>query len=808
MIKVNHLEKYFNRRQKNEIHVLNDISVEFPEKGLVVLLGASGSGKTTLLNVLGGLDKVQSGVIDFGDESISRYDAATWDKIRNENVGYVFQNYNLLPDLSVYDNIAFVLKMIGITDPEIIEQRVLYILNAVNMYPFRKKKALQLSGGQQQRVAIARALVKNPKVIIADEPTGNLDSKNTLDIMNIIKQISLEKLVVLVTHEKDIAKFYGDRIIEIVDGQITKDYENGETENHKISKDDTIYLKDLNTVTEFEDKNIKVELYNDHDEISEPINIRLIIKNKTLYLDVDSTYNKINLVDDSSGVIIKNENYVRKSRKEMIETTFDLDMLDNKDINRQTSAIVSLKSTFKMAFRKILTTTRKGKLMLFSFLVAGMVISITIAMLAAVVVVKPEPYMNLSKGYVQVEKASAVVLPTYDELMTYKPVDDDSYFIHVYSGANLSFINPNGTSSQVRVNGQIDLVDFVKSRDLVAGRLPEIADEIMISSAIADNLVKNSSGQEIGIWSYQHIFYENLKISDHDIKIVGIVDTEISLIYMSREMADLYTVINSGIGPFPVSKTFYSDTDLVAGTMPETGQVVISETYYFSLTGGNDYTGAWPQTLLTLDYPVSGVHDITDGAIILLANSADIEKMIYGDDPWITRIYSRDPASLITELEDSISTIRVTDIYQDAYDSAQSMQQVVLWSTLGTSGVLIGFAMLGFYFVIRSSLISRIYEVSVYRALGVKKNDIFRSFVVEIFVLTSMSTLLGYILATLALSKLQDGLFGDFNFFLVTPITIILGLILAYILNMLAGLFPVFMLLKKTPAQILSQYDI
>lgn len=90
MIKVNHLEKYFNRRQKNEIHVLNDISVEFPEKGLVVLLGASGSGKTTLLNVLGGLDKVQSGVIDFGGESIKYYDAATWDKIRNENVGYVF----------------------------------------------------------------------------------------------------------------------------------------------------------------------------------------------------------------------------------------------------------------------------------------------------------------------------------------------------------------------------------------------------------------------------------------------------------------------------------------------------------------------------------------------------------------------------------------------------------------------------------------------------------------------------------------------------------------------------------------------
>ncbi len=315
MIRVEQLNKYFNRRKRNEIHVLNDVSLEFPDKGLVVLLGPSGSGKTTLLNVLGGLDKVQSGTIHFDDKVIPGYDVHTWDKIRNEYVGYIFQNYNLLPQLSVFDNIAFVLKMMGIKDPKIIEERVNYILRSVHMYPFRKKKGLQLSGGQQQRVAIARALVKNPRVIIADEPTGNLDSKNTLDIMNIIKQISQEKLVILVTHERHIAEFYGDRIIEVKDGQIIADKENVSSDEHHIGKDDTIYLKDYSHIADASSKGVNLSLYSDHEDELKDLDIKLIVKNKTLYLDIKSPYQKMKIVDDNSGVVIKDEHYVKKNKR-------------------------------------------------------------------------------------------------------------------------------------------------------------------------------------------------------------------------------------------------------------------------------------------------------------------------------------------------------------------------------------------------------------------------------------------------------------------------------------------------------------
>src|SRR5690606_38446171 len=269
MISVKHLDKHFNKNSSNSIHVLNDITIDFPEKGLVVLLGASGSGKTTLLNVIGGLDKVDKGVINFYEHEIKHYKPAVWDKIRSHEVGYIFQNYYLMNDLSVFDNVAFVLKMIGITDQNAIEERVNYILNQVGMFRYRKKRATQLSGGQQERVAIARALVKNPKVIIADEPTGNLDSRNTQDVMNIIKQISLTKPVILVTHEKEIAEFYGDRIIEIKDGKVIDDRVNETTGDHQFDNENIIYLKDLNELSSLESEAFSTKLYADTEDVGE-----------------------------------------------------------------------------------------------------------------------------------------------------------------------------------------------------------------------------------------------------------------------------------------------------------------------------------------------------------------------------------------------------------------------------------------------------------------------------------------------------------------------------------------------------------
>ena len=150
--------------------------------------------------------------------------------------------------MSVFDNIAISLKMNGLRNKEEIQKRVNYVLEAVNMYRYRNRPAGMLSGGEKQRVAIARAIVKNPSIVIADEPTGNLDGKNSLEIMNIIKAISKEKLVILVTHEVDLAKFYATRIVEVQDGKIVKDYENISKESLEYRLDNKIYLKDFKSI--------------------------------------------------------------------------------------------------------------------------------------------------------------------------------------------------------------------------------------------------------------------------------------------------------------------------------------------------------------------------------------------------------------------------------------------------------------------------------------------------------------------------------------------------------------------------------
>ena len=157
MIKLEHVNKVFNKHKKNKINVINNTSIEFASAGLVAILGPSGCGKTTLLNVIGGLDKVNSGKIYVDGKKITKIRTSKLDKIRNLNIGYIFQDYKLIENLSVFDNVAIVLKMLGIKDKKEIEKRVLYTLDKVNMLRYKKRPVTMLSGGERQRVGIARA---------------------------------------------------------------------------------------------------------------------------------------------------------------------------------------------------------------------------------------------------------------------------------------------------------------------------------------------------------------------------------------------------------------------------------------------------------------------------------------------------------------------------------------------------------------------------------------------------------------------------------------------------------------------------
>lgn len=205
-----------------EVEVLKKVNISFRESEFVSILGASGSGKTTLLNIIGGLDKYSSGDMLLMGRSTKEFTDRDWDSYRNGTIGFVFQSYNLIGHLSVIENVKLALSISGESNKEN-DIKAKKVLEDVGLGDHLYKKPNQLSGGQMQRVAIARALVTNPKVILADEPTGALDSKTSVQIMELIKEISKEKLVIMVTHNPELARKYSDRIVSVKDGEIIED---------------------------------------------------------------------------------------------------------------------------------------------------------------------------------------------------------------------------------------------------------------------------------------------------------------------------------------------------------------------------------------------------------------------------------------------------------------------------------------------------------------------------------------------------------------------------------------------------------
>ena len=207
---------------KKPFRALKNISLNFPKKQFCCILGPSGCGKTTLLNIIGGLDQYTEGNLYIDGKSTKEYKSKDWDNYRNKRIGFIFQNYNLIPHLSILENVELSLTLDGISRKER-KTRAIEALKKVGLEDIYNKKPNQLSGGQMQRVAIARALISNPEVILADEPTGALDSKTSVQVMDIIKEVSKEHLVIMVTHNEELAKKYATRIIKMKDGEILED---------------------------------------------------------------------------------------------------------------------------------------------------------------------------------------------------------------------------------------------------------------------------------------------------------------------------------------------------------------------------------------------------------------------------------------------------------------------------------------------------------------------------------------------------------------------------------------------------------
>lgn len=221
MLKLTEIVKDY-RAGDNIVRALDGISVEFRKSEFVSVLGASGCGKTTLLNIIGGLDRYTSGQLNIEGQNTDTFKSVDWDLYRNQRIGFIFQSYNLIPQISILANVELALTLSGVPAKER-KARAAKALEEVGLGAQLKKKPNQLSGGQMQRVSIARALINNPDIILADEPTGALDSTTSVNVMELLKEIAKDKLVIMVTHNPELAEKYSTRIIRMSDGKITGD---------------------------------------------------------------------------------------------------------------------------------------------------------------------------------------------------------------------------------------------------------------------------------------------------------------------------------------------------------------------------------------------------------------------------------------------------------------------------------------------------------------------------------------------------------------------------------------------------------
>ena len=545
MIRIQGLHKYFNKGRQNEIHVIDGIDLELPEKGMTAIFGKSGCGKTTLLNVIGGLDSFASGSV-----TIEQRDVRTnTDDLRNRYIGYIFQNYNLHKEESCFENVAAALRLCGMNDEAEIERRVMAALRNVGMEKYAKRPPNTLSGGQQQRIAIARAIVKNPRIILADEPTGNLDEANTVMIMDLLKSISENHLVLLVTHEAHLVDHYCDTVIELSDGRIVDIRNNKNADGYSVKDKNHIYLGELEK-TEISDEKAHIEYYGDAPE--QPISLRIVNHGGKLFVEIQNE--KVHILDSASEVRLM-EGVFEETAKEKNEAShIDMSALPPVEATK-TGALFSFSSSIKSGYAINFKKNKRGKKVLRSCMCmfAAIIVLMTAIFGTAIGnIMDANDSFNHNMFYVytpdgEVSDRLVAALQngegSIDALRLHYYYPDGDEWIDFRVGGFETF-SMSYYSSTISTQAAFLEHSMTKDLALLAGTAENLNDsDILITRKVADMLLEQSS--------YGHITeYRDLigMISstmqtkeNKNPRITGVLESDELAVYFSENMLAKYT---------------------------------------------------------------------------------------------------------------------------------------------------------------------------------------------------------------------------------------------------------------------------
>jgi len=741
---------------------LNNIDLKFRSNEFVAILGPSGSGKTTLLNIIGGLDRYTNGDLLIKGKSTKNFKDKDWDAYRNKSVGFVFQSYNLIPHIDILSNIEMGMTLSG-KRKNVRRKKAIELLNKVGLKDHKNKKPNQLSGGQMQRVAIARALANNPEIILADEPTGALDTKTSKQIMELIKEVSKDKLVIMVTHNPEIAKAYADRIISMQDGKVIDD-SNPVTDNE---------LKE-----EYKLKRTKMSFLT---ALSLSLNNILTKKGRTILTSFASSIGIIGI-----ALILSLSNGFQKQIDKFEKDTSDampifispMKMISNETIEEEMTSFTTQKDNLYPTDEKI-KVKEDTKTSSFNYITGD--------------------YMEYLKD--NIKDYTSSLMFGYGSLNMIQNYKGEYTYLSSLSDLNIQVL-PFKSFDDLSISSII--TDYY---DLLYGKMPEEKDEILIEIS-NDNIVSVDFAKALELenneYTFEDILGKEIKLVFNDIYYSSYQDMYFPN-EASREIYDNYNNLTlKVVGIIRVKK--------------EKKSIVSSNNSIYYTQKLVDYVHSIEKDSKIVVAQRNSDKSVLTGEVFssygddALAYKKMILARLYDDvAPTDLYLYPKDFDS-----KDEI--VKLLDKYnkdKDEYTKVTYVDEAALISSV-TSGimdgitiVLIAFSsislivssiMLGIITYI--SVLERTKEIGILRSLGARKKDISRVFNAEVFIIGLTSGILGIVIALILLipiNKLLYNLTDLTNVGILDPIHAIVLIIISLILTLMGGSIPSYLASKKDP---------
>ena len=823
MIRIENIGKVFNPRSRNRNEVLKGVSFELPEKGLVAIYGKSGSGKTTLLNIIGGLDKQDKGKIYIDGENV----AGKVDKIRNVKIGFIFQNYYLERGYTIAKIMRNAMHIAGFKDESEIARRSEEVLTLVDMERFKNKQGDALSGGQKQRVAIARALIKGADVILADEPTGNLDAENTMKVMDILKEISRTKLVVIVTHEITLIKKYADSYIKLVDGKLDENTDLGEVFEYD-TEHNNIYVDETPT-GEVKEGALGIEFYGGKPE--EKDTIQVFNDNGSIYIKAGKN---VTVLDDKSEKKIIFRGTERQSEEEQTARRVP-DFI--KSTAKRNGRLFTAGSIFKL-FRSDGTERAYSTANIFKL--------VFIAVIAAVICflsLSTFEAMNVEIKNKKLDENSIYTdFNAYSELIDvdrelYKSID---IFGTDWNSGEFSY---GGFASLSRIAADY-LPKAISSDDVfdeLYGNMPE-SGQVLISRALAESLKESLRlpelhndrsillmefndeysisgivpGDEPTIY-FNRVDYINFlrvfsEISFYDRSNVFFEDeyqrnsfsTEICVADGSVELADNQVVIEINRNSLYKMMTDTSQADvLVSQANSEIGR---NSTAIYITDSAPVYVKRFEITRdnMNTDIRIHIKQNVIDNIFVYFSPDLDLLRA-NNEGEYYFEISASDPeqlALLTARLNDRmVRGVNIDSIYEQRNEEVRNDAVGSLYIIVVAFALLI----LIYFFMEKAGSIRNSKEYGIYRAIGVNRSNL----LFKEMLTACMNNLIMYFVAYFVVIALMGVRYAVMNVAFAGFIGISIGFFVVSALILLGvALIPYLFVLTETPAQILSKYDI